>query len=64
METKVVKLLRLSDPVDKETEDLCDFRSQLKLAVESEWAKTSTNTLEKKIKRKESKISKEKNYLG
>ena len=48
MESNVAKPLRSSDPVEKETEDLYDFTSQLKLAVESEWAKTSTNTLEKK----------------
>ena len=48
METNVVKPLISSDLVDKEIEDLYDFRSQLMLAVVSEWAKTSTNTLEKK----------------
>ena len=44
METNVAKPLRSSDPVNKETEDLYELRSQLKRAVESEWAKTSINT--------------------
>ena len=48
IETNLTNPLRSSDPVDKETEELYDFRRQLKLSVENEWAKTSTNTLEKK----------------
>ena len=48
METNVAKLQVNSDQVDTEHKNVYDFRSQLKIFVESEWAKTSTNTLEKK----------------
>ena len=48
METSASKPHVNSDPVDPEDRNVYDFRSELKISVESEWAKTSTNTLEKK----------------
>ena len=48
MESNVAKSQINSDPVDNANSNVFDFRSQLMIDVESEWAKTSTNTLEKK----------------
>ena len=48
MERNVAKPLRSSHSVHKENENSYDFKIQLKIVVENEWAKISTNTLEKK----------------
>ena len=60
MESNIDKPHANSDPVDKENKNLYYFRSQLTIDVESEWAKTSTNALEKKkLKRNKGKSAKE-----
>ena len=48
METNVAKPRTSSHSVCEDTEDLYDFKRQLKLKLESEGAKTNSNSLEKK----------------
>ena len=45
MENNTANALTTSDPVSTETEDFYDFKIQLNLALEREWAKRNTNTL-------------------
>ena len=48
MEKNTTNAVTSSDAVRTETKGCYDFRSQLNLSVESEWAKANTNILDKK----------------
>ena len=48
MQNNIANPIRTSNAVNSENKDLYDLRSQLKIAVESEWAKRKTNMFEKK----------------
>ena len=52
MESKVEETVDISDIARNDNHDGFDFRKQLLQAVENEWAKASTNNLEKKKKPK------------
>ena len=52
MESKVEETVDISDIARNDNHDGFDFRKQLLQAVQNEWAKASTNNLEKKKKQK------------
>ena len=58
MESKAEDNRDISDVARNDNHDAFDFRKQFIQAVESEWAKASTNNLEKKNKQKNGYVGK------